>query len=629
MSRIRATGLVLPLALLLAGSTAADEGLSGVGGKVLGPAEPLSAAKVYAYHLADLSLRKAVTDTTGRFLFGDLPAGLYKIIAHKRGFLPAVVMLTRATADTRQFLELQLAEEVIGDVRAGEDFWSLREQIPADVLREIKLADLGPEIQGYAPRVGSAGSVETDFKALAGVDEIASVGEARVAGGEVGIEGQVGDLQLGLTGNFVRLESRSPEAPGFDISAGYQGALTVDLDNARGTQLNFTSLNNSLTTQQQGVTVPVGFERYQVSLSQQLGENSRSDFRAQYINESRFYGLGSVRPQEVPDASRTWLVEGSYSTSLDDTRTLETGVRYRERQFDFHGLELVDPSSVLAAQRVELFGHSDWRLRPTVLVEYGLYSTLTDGSLSLSPRGGMVFQLSPSWRASTLVSFRVDNDREVPRDFFPVFFDESHSCTQGEEICYKVMFSRQFGDQEELTIGALHRQFGETLRLYFSKNFFDHLESLYLVKGDSLPEIQFAYSRRLTPRILARLESNFGAGGGGILYATDQESYTNEVRYLVTSLDTQFQSTATGVFIAFHHLEQELSPLRADREPVPQLAVDRLQFMLTQDLNLLLDLAANWAVQLNMEVSRGSAFERLSNDEELRKRFLGGIAVRF
>ena len=50
--------------------------------------------------------------------------------------------------------------------------------------------------------------------------------------------------------------------------------------------------------------------------------------------------------------------------------------------------------------------------------------------------------------------------------------------------------------------------------------------------------------------------------------------------------------------------------------------------MLSQDLNILFDLAGTWAVQLNMEISRSSA-PLQPGDSELHKRFLGGIAVKF
>jgi len=102
--------LILALALAGGAARAAADPRAGVGGRVLGETSPLPSAGVYAYQLADASLRKVLTDPQGNFLFQDLPAGLYKIIAHKIGFTPVVVRITRTTAQTYQRVELQLAE---------------------------------------------------------------------------------------------------------------------------------------------------------------------------------------------------------------------------------------------------------------------------------------------------------------------------------------------------------------------------------------------------------------------------------------------------------------------------------------------------------------------------------------
>ena len=122
---------------------------SGVGGLVLGEDAPLPAAGVYAYQLADLSVRKVLTDAKGNFLFQDLPAGLYKIIAHKPGFIPVVVMLTRTAAQNYQTVELQLTERPLGPANAkdGEDFWSVRSRIPGDVLRDIEQGETGDRVE--------------------------------------------------------------------------------------------------------------------------------------------------------------------------------------------------------------------------------------------------------------------------------------------------------------------------------------------------------------------------------------------------------------------------------------------------------------------------------------------------
>src|SRR6185369_15540713 len=135
------TTIPLILALALAGGAAraaAADPRAGVGGRVLGETSPLPSAGVYAYQLADASLRKVLTDKAGNFLFQDLPAGLYKIIAHKAGFLPAVIMLTHTTAQAYQFVEVELAQRQPGEDPESDDYWSIRARVPDNVLREIE-----------------------------------------------------------------------------------------------------------------------------------------------------------------------------------------------------------------------------------------------------------------------------------------------------------------------------------------------------------------------------------------------------------------------------------------------------------------------------------------------------------
>ncbi len=129
------------------------------------------------------------------------------------------------------------------------------------------------------------------------------------------------------------------------------------------------------------------------------------------------------------------------------------------------------------------------------------------------------------------------------------------------------------------------------------------------MRGDELPEVRLMVNRRLSPQVITSLESSVAMGGGGTFVGADRQPYENQVHYMVTSLDTQFQSTATGVFFAVHHLSQELQPLRLGQSS-PQMQTDRVRLMLTQDLNILFDLASQWAVQLNMELSRGPLEQR-------------------
>jgi hypothetical protein len=612
---------------------------------VLGETSPLAAAGVYAYQLADSSLRKVLTDPHGNFLFQDLPAGLYKIIAHKTGFEPVVVMITRTTAETYQFVELQLAEQrragAAGakDRAPADDFWSVRSRIPGDVLRQIQNDEMErAELTiGDAPQtLNLAGLAKAGFstsmQAMTGVDQFTQA-NGLLSGGGVGIEGQLGQVQVGLRGSFWQLNSDAGR-PGLSTSAGQASSLSLDLAHGTGSRVVFLSQSNRMTRQNDG-EAPVDFEHYQVNWTQGVGDNGRSDFTAQYTAETNYHRQALlVEPQEIPDASRSWRIEGAYTADLGDGNTLQTGMRYRELQF---GTATPGrPTDLPPSANVDLFSRGGQRIQPAVILEYGLYSTLSDGSVSLMPQGGLVLQMGSDWQLEGSTSRRVYQNVIPNPTFLPTLFDEADLCEQGSEACYRVSLGHKPAKNDgdgSITLSATQRKVGDTLRLYFSDQAFDQLESLYLVRGDQLPELRLQASKHITPRIVTTLDSSIAEGGGGVFLAADHRPYENQVRYMVASLDTQFLSSSTGVFLAFRRLSQELQPLGPLAAPgaiPPQMELERVQVMLTQDLKLLFDLASSWAVQLDMEVSRVPLSSLTSSPgSELRHRLMGGIAVKF
>lgn len=629
--------LLAVLAILMVGGWASAEAATpvqqgAVAGRVLGRSAPLTAAGVYAYQLADLTLHKVTTDADGNFRFRELPAGLYKVIAHKPGFLPAVVMLTRATAQSHQFVELQLDQSTPGERLAGEDYWSLRARIPADVLRDIETAELARaalEPLGDGSRFAlSTAPFQAEMTAMTGVDQAGQAGEGQIRSGRLGIEGRLGEVQVGLSGNYWQLAPGTTGARGVALGDAEASMVSLEVEHGPESRLALSGRSSRLLASAEGEHLPVGLEQYQVSWSQALGENGHSQFAAQYTTESNYHRHGGLDPIDIPEASRTWGFEAAYQAALGERADLETGLRYRMREAgELEGL-LVTPGD----ERVDLFGRGGLRLQPAVLVEYGLYTTLHDGSLSLTPRGGVVVQLGNAWQAGGSISQRVYEDPGLRLPgFVPTLYQEPETCEQSGDACYELRLSRQAEEEGEIfSVSAVQRTLGETLRLYFSEDFVDRFDSLYLVRGDRLRELQLTWSQRLSPQVLTRFESSLATGGGGVFNATDDRPYENDVRYAVSSLDTQFQATSTGLFVAFHQLAQELRPVEGTAPSIPR-KLERLRLQVSQDLNVLLDLASEWAVQVSMELSRGAINAATSpeDDESLRRRIMGGIAVKF
>ncbi len=647
--------LILALALLgQAASLRAEVRHPGVAGRVVGDSNPVSAAHIYAYQLADLTLRTALTDGQGAFLFQDLPAGLYKIIAHKAGFLPVVMSVTHTTAQAYQYLELQLAQRQGGQAANGDDFWAIRARVPADVLHQIETMEAGANsvrIAGlgsfgsYGPgqRVNLPSSFKSQWLGLTGVDQIAAPGGGQMSGGDIGVQGQLGATAVDLHGRFFQLSpdgTYQPAGGGMAGSTGQASSLAIDLARGANSRLSIQSYNNRMITRgDSGRDMPVDFQHYGANWSQSVGEGGHAEVAARYTAESNFNRQAAIAPLDIPDASRSWNIEAAYTQTFSDSNSLQAGMRYRERQFGLGDGERPLAGSGNSANgktgdwqalsSIDLFSRGGLRIQPAVLVEYGLYSTLSDGSLSLTPQGGLVFQLNSDWQLETTAAHRIYRDQPAAPDFLPTLFEQRDLCEQGSESCYQANLTRKVGTDDSLTFGAVQRKVGDTLRLFFSDDFFDREESVFLVRGDKLPELRMGFQHKVSPNIVTKLDSSIASGGGGQFLGSDGLPYKNQVRYMVTSLDTKFLGTSTGIFVAFHHLQQQLDPAGVPGQVSTQTDFERLQLMVNQNLNVLLNLASDWAVQLNMELSRGvDPTTRVASDT-IRRRILGGIAVKF
>lgn len=622
--------LTLPL-LLVAGAPAVNAAERGVlAGRVTTDAGPLASSWVYAYQLADLELTRSVTDSTGRFLFDELPAGLYKIIAFKPGFVPTVVRLARGSAGMEQFLEVQL-ESSSAESDAEYGFWSVREQVPPDVLREL----LGPRIEAAAAAelttLGSppVGLLRGTMTVLTGVEQ-SPRGESPMTRGQIDLATRFHDLNLGLKGD-VRLLG----ATGFGDRAapqpiGASNAFALEVRSEGDTEVVVSSQQDRLESPA-GDHLPVDMQNVQVSWSQPIGPEGQSEFLARYTEEQNFYRRGLMTALTLPQGSQSWYVEGNYTTPLTERTTMQAGVRYRalDTVYAQRGLPSIGPA--LAESRVDLYGQGGMRVRPGTLLEYGMVSSLEDGQLAFAPRAGTVLDLGNDWQASAVVSHKLDDGDPLSSSaFFATHYDELDGCDQVEEHCYQIAVSRQRDNGNGFSLAATDRQFSEAVRLYFDDEFFRHLDSLYLVEGDRLPEVRFTLTRRLTPSILAQLSASGGSGGGGETGMWSWQPYENRAQFLVTSVETRFERTDTGVVLRFQQLSQELQPLVQVGLPSRRGEVESLQLLLSQDLNALLQLAAQWAIELDVEVSRGDLSQvRTVDASELYRRFSGGIAVRF
>lgn len=160
MSRLRAAGVffALSFAALPAGAVVPAAPLSGV---VRHLQAPIPGALVFAYGVSNASLLRITTGYDGSFAFHGLAAGVYDVVAYKRGFYPSLIRLWHEGGVDHSLLAIDLLPAPRGAEPAT--IWSWRDRLPSDILREITLqGGLPGQSLAGSPAAGvRVGSVET------------------------------------------------------------------------------------------------------------------------------------------------------------------------------------------------------------------------------------------------------------------------------------------------------------------------------------------------------------------------------------------------------------------------------------------------------------------------------------
>jgi hypothetical protein len=408
------------------------------------------------------------------------------------------------------------------------------------------------------------------------------------------------------------------------MAEGRTNSLDLSLASGGSSALQFHTVRHTLD-HHPTMRKPVDFERYQVAWQKGLRSGAESNVSAQYFEESGFHSQSLVQPAGLPDGSRTLHVNGTYRQDVGQRMAVRTGLSYQEMLLD---TQIGNALPALVRQRVNAFGIGSTALGSGLVVEYGLYSMLLDGTFAMAPHGGVVVALGDDWKLDAVARKRFRNEDPGLASFGVAYFRDVEAYPGADDHYYQIGFQHGAEDGDAVRLAAIHRRIGDTLRVFFTDDFFDQVESVYLVRGDELPELQFALSRKLAPKILATLESNVGSGGGGVLLTADDAPFENQVRYAVTSFDTQFQQTSTGVFLAVHRVEQRLEPMTSSGSGT-DVDFEKLQLKVTQEIDYFVDLGTDLAVLLNVELSRGDLAYGRALADDLHRRIAGGIAVKF
>jgi len=526
-------------------------------GNVTNAAKPVGNALVIALNLNSLDAIQTFSSIDGTFVLPPLPAAVYKIIAVKAGFLPAMAMVVPTKKDQRVALRLDTEKRAHGK-DANQEIWELRGSLPADVLRELdnvleapKLvaAQLGPQLQ--APRFRG------EMMSLTGVTAASTPAVSQTA---LGMESRLGDSwQIGFRGNLHRIDDPT-EDRNLGATLAQSSVAQIEVRSSPTNAYRLASTSSSWRY----ASAPAAGEAPSADIRAHNFEWEHGDARVQvrYLAQQNLF-VATPGSELVEIAGNTTVMQTAHSDLGVFVRVAQESVRNAAN-------DIVRTADVTANASLEIV--------PSLVVHYGVASRMALAGTALSPRSGAELKLGKDLSFIVTGQYKmVDGARRtIALPSLVVWSDESRVLPR-----YSYSFGFVSGDEKRDRISAIATitAIDAPIRLVFTDGFEQFWDGLYVDAGDLRRDLRVTWRKQLANRVAIDLETSAGSASrerGSPLPIADKTYFTGDVA-------STYTPTGTTLAVSYRHMRQ------------PQLvgaeySSDRMNVHFTQALHLPLDL---------------------------------------
>ena len=271
-------------------------------GTVTSAASPIGNALVIALNLQDLQSVQTYTSSDGTFSLPTLRRGIYKIIAVKQGFLPAITTVIPTRASHR--VALRLDEEKKAKRGTGQEIWELRGSLPPDVLRDLEASLQPAELVSYEiPRF------KGEMVSLTGVANTPT--NPAYAQTALGVQTRLGDSwQVGLRGNMQRFEDPTDNVR-FGDAVAESSVMSMELRSSNDQSYKLASTMSSWAY----ADSPQSDRQADVRAHNFEWRNGPAHVQVRYFEQENLFGDAASNLIEVAGAlpvmheRRTWVAE--------------------------------------------------------------------------------------------------------------------------------------------------------------------------------------------------------------------------------------------------------------------------------------------------------------------------------
>lgn len=555
-------------------------------GTVTDAARPVGRALVIALNLHDLQTVHTYTTSDGRFNLPALRSGIYKIIAVKQGFLPAVTTVVPTRTSHRVALRLDSEKNAKRD--ANQEIWELRGSLPPDILRDVD-AMLEPEavVDYEIPRFRG------EMVSLTGVSNQSS--NPAYAQTALGVQGRLSESwQVGLRGNMQRFEDPTDDVT-FGSAIAESSVMSMELRSSGDQSLRLATTSSSWTY----ADIPDA-------------ENREADVRAHNLEwrsgparvQVRYFAQDNL----FRDEGGSNLIEVTGAVPVLQTRRSDLGVALRVKQETVNGDAAIYRVADLAAS-------GSVALVPSLIVHYGMDSRIGMQGQEWAPRTGAEWKITE--RSSIVGSAMVKVLDRDAGDYvtLPSIVYWSEDGRALPRYTYTLGFVTGRDEANRFSAVFTVSEVDEALRMIFADTQNQFWDGLEVAAGDIRRDVRLAYRKQFGNVLAVDLATTAGTASH---HAAD---LPREKTYVTGDLQSTFNPTRTTIAVSYRDVQQP-------REGSEDYRSERVHLRMAQSLYLPIDLKLLVGLELARAANSPYLVDTLTPEGKSRK-YIGGLALNF
>jgi len=603
MRRLRAFAFASVLAAAIAAKADAPlPPVLQVLGNVTNAARPVANALVIALNLKDLESIQTYSSLDGTFSLPPLRTGIYKIIAVKQGFAPAIATVIPTKPSHR--VSLALEDEKHARKTKSDDMWQIRASLPPDILRTIDLV-LAPPLQARNANANAAGYDLPRFKGqMVSVTGVAVGGDGgpqatpAFAQTSLGVESRIGESwQLGIKGNLHRIEDPSDNAT-FGTPAAEANVVSMEL---RSSPTDAYRVASTKSTWRYGPTAPAD-RTADVRSHNFEWEHGAAKLAVRYFAQENLFASNPFNSDAIEIAGGATLLQ---------TRRSDLGVSVRVTQ------ESVRNTNSITLRTADVTANASLSVVPALILHYGVSSRLGIEGTEIAPRAGAEWKFA---KDQAFVVTGMHKALESSRDAFAlpsimVWSEDGRLLPR-----YSYSFGYVAGDENSAHFSAVATVTAveSPLRLAFNEMYEQPFwDGLNIDSGDVRRDIRVSYRKDIGRWIAVDVSTSAGTARPTDAALVALPNATKS--YVTGDLQSIFFPTGTSIAISYLTMEQ------------PQLnrgnyRTERVNVRMAQSLHLPVDLKL--LLGLELAHAENSPF-LLDTFEPASKKYVGGLAVNF